>query len=84
MPNIGGSVQRVLENLMKVRKEIKITDIARKKNSMTDKEKPIEEMTQEEARAAGRWLEWWGAVQKELASKQREHNMFVNNRPIRS
>ena len=51
---------------------------------MIDKEKPIEEMTQEEARAAGRWLEWWGAVQKELASKQREHNMFVNNRPIRS
>lgn len=30
MPNIGGSVQRVLENLMKVRKETKITDIARK------------------------------------------------------
>ena len=55
-----------------------------KENSMTDKEKPIEEMTQEEARAAGRWLEWWGAIQKELASKQREHNMFVNNRPIRS
>ncbi len=51
---------------------------------MTDKEKPIEEMTQEEARTAGRWLEWWGAVQKKLASKQREHNMFVNNRPIRS
>ena len=39
MPNIGGSVQRVLENLMKVRKEIRITDIARKDNSMTDKEK---------------------------------------------
>ena len=31
MPNIGGSVQRVLENLMKVRKETKITGIARKK-----------------------------------------------------
>ena len=39
MPNIGGSVHRVLENLMKVRKEIRITDIARKDNSMTDKEK---------------------------------------------
>ena len=51
---------------------------------LIEEEKPIEEMTQEEARAAGRWLERWGAVQKELASKQREHNMFVNNRPIRS
>ena len=52
--------------------------------NLIDKEKPIEEMTQEEARAAGRQLEWWSAVQKELASKQREHNMFVNNRTIRS
>jgi hypothetical protein len=33
MPNIGGSAQKVLENLMKVRKETKITGIARKENS---------------------------------------------------
>ena len=51
---------------------------------MTNKEKPIEEMTQEEARKAGRWLEWWSAVQKEVASKQSEHNMFVDYRPLRS
>ena len=44
MPNIGGSVQRVLENLMKVRKETKITGIARKESSMTDKEKIREEV----------------------------------------
>ena len=50
---------------------------------MTDKEKPIRGMTQEEARAAGRWLEWWGAVQKDLALKQREDNMFINKKPIR-
>ena len=50
---------------------------------MIDKERPIEEMTQEEARRAGRWLEWWGAIQKELARKQCEGNMFTN-RIIRS
>ena len=35
----GGSVPKVLENRMKVRKVIRITDIVRNKNSMTDKEK---------------------------------------------
>jgi len=35
---IGGSVPKGLESLMKVRKEIRIIDIARKENSMTDKE----------------------------------------------
>ncbi len=36
---------------------------------MNDIIKPIEEMTQEEAIAEGRGLEWWGAVLKKRASK---------------
>jgi hypothetical protein len=35
----GGNVPKVLESLMKVRKVTRITDIVRKENSMTDKEK---------------------------------------------
>jgi hypothetical protein len=37
MPHTGGSAPRVLESLIKVRKVIRITDIVRKENSMTDK-----------------------------------------------
>ena len=37
-PLTGGSVPRGLESHTKERKEIRIIDIARKENSMTDKE----------------------------------------------
>lgn len=50
-----------------------------------EKEKPIEELTQEEARESGRWLEWWTAVNKEVLRRQvYEHNIFEDYRPIRS
>lgn len=48
---------------------------------MTDKERPIEEMTQEEARAAGRWLEVVGWNEKCKCNTWAEKKRQFSPRP---
>lgn len=45
--------------------------------------KDIEQMTSDEARAAGRWSEWWMTINKALIREQSKDNMFDHSYPTR-